>query len=844
MALLVDVEAASGPCGLEPYDKEWGVGTSGMVANPSPFPRVNKLLENCFATAFTVDHQRACLVTEAYRKYEGESQVLKCAKTLADVLRQVDIHIYPEELIVGEIGAPFKSAPIFPEFSFDWIADELKHFPWKDRPHDQYDISDESARRLLELEEYWKGKTIADRFAATATDEEAKGTCLGRGVYLLNLYQLGGVGHVAVNYERLFEQGLGGIRKRIEEKLAALDDCLPGDLKKRDFYRAQRIVVDAAIDYFRRYAALARQMSASEADARRRAELLRIGETLDWVAENPPRTFREALQLLYLATNIILVESNGHSISYGRFDQYMYPFYRRDLAAGAATKESIQELIECFFIKILTATKLRDRLTVISNSGRGMGGECLNVGGVDRNGLDATNDLSYMSIDAHAHTLVGTPWLLVRWHANTPREFKIKTVNAIRIGTGQPKVFNDESAIPVQLAKGIPLADARDYAVIGCVEIDTPGKEYGWHDAAYFSMAKVLELALNNGRCIGCVETCPRWRLCGRSEKPLGPETGSLDRFQSFDELLASYDRQMKYWCDRMVAGINHLDQIHREMKPVTYLSLLIDDCIEKGVDLSAGGARYNFSGPQGVGIGSVADGLAAIRQLVFEEQRVSGQDFLDALEKNWAGHEVLHALVNSERVHHYGNDDDYADALARFGYDTYCKHIEGRPAARGGFFTPGVYSVSANVGLGLIQAASADGRNAGEPLSDCLGPCHNAAGSHDRRGPTATANSVTKLDHIRATNGTLMNWKFPPAAVAGDAGRDNLIALLDVYFERKGHHSQFNIVSRETLLDAQTHPEKYRYLLVRVAGYSAYFVELSRELQNDIIGRTELSFD
>jgi formate C-acetyltransferase len=386
--------------------------------------------------------------------------------------------------------------------------------------------------------------------------------------------------------------------------------------------------------------------------------------------------------------------------------------------------------------------------------------------------------------------------------------------------------------------------DSRNYHVVGCVEIDAGGKEYGWHDSAYFSIAKVLELAINNGRCIGCGAHCPRWDGCGGAGSRLGPETGSLADFSSFDQVLESYDRQMKYWVDQMIAGTEVMDLVHQELKPLPYLSLLIDDCLKKGVDVTAGGAIYNFTGPQAVGVGTVADGLSTIKQLVFEEKKVSGKDLLEACENNWTGYDALYALVNSNKVHHYGNDDDYADELAKFGADTYCKYVENRPNSRGGKYVPGVYSVSANVALGLVQWASVDGRKVLEPVSDCVGPVHTQAGSHDVKGPTAIAKSVTKLDHIRAGNGTLLNWKFTPSCVAGDVGRDNLISLMDVYFERKGMHSQFNILSKETLADALVRPEHYKDLLVRVAGYSAYFVELSKPLQYDIMGRTELSFD
>ncbi|BBO75091.1 glycyl radical enzyme [Desulfosarcina widdelii] len=841
-AVTAKINGEEKPIGLEPFDKEWPVGESAMTENPSPFPRINRFRKFAWDMEFTVDHQRACLVTEAYRENEDKPQIVKCALALKHVLANVPITIYKDELIVGEMAAPIKSAPIFPEFSYNWVMDEMKNHPWKDRLHDNYYITKDAEKKLTALESYWKGNTVEEKIIARLSEDEKKGTNLGRGLYLLNLYMFGGVGHLQANYEKLFALGYDGIRKQVQKKLLSLDPTFPQDLAKRDFYQAELIALDAATKYLKRYAALARDMAKNERDESWKRELLKIADNCDWVSESPPRTFWEALQLWFMATTILLIESNGHSVSFGRFDQYMYPFYRRDIESGETTKEEIQELIEIIFIKDLWWTKLRDRLTVIPNSGRGMGGDSLTVGGVDKDGNDATNDLSYMVLDAHAHTRSGVPWLAVRFHKNTPWEFKVKTINNIRIGTGQPKLFNDEAAIPASLKAGRTLEDSRNYHVVGCVEIDAGGKEYGWHDSAYFNIAKVLELAINDGRCIGCGAHCPKWDDCGGAGKRLGPRTGSLADFKSFDEVKTSYDRQMKYWVDQMIAGTEIMDLVHQQLKPLPYLSLLTDDCIERGLDVTAGGAVYNFTGPQAVGVGTVADGFATIRQLVFEENKATGRDLLDACEKNWNGYEALYALVNSKKVHHYGNDDDYADELAKFGVDTYCKYVEGRPNSRGGTYLPGVYSVSANVGLGLVQWASVDGRKAMEPVSDCLGPVHTQAGSHDIKGPTAIAKSVTKLDHVRAGNGTLLNWKFTPECLKGDVGRDNLISLMDVYFERKGMHSQFNVVSRETLEDALVNPEKYKDLLVRVAGYSAFFVELSKPLQYDILGRTELS--
>lgn len=832
------------PCGVEAYDKEWGVGSSGMEANPSPYPRINRIRKRYFETEVAVDHERACLITEAYQKYVDEPQPIKCAQALANVLRNVTIQIYPDELIVGEMAAPARSVPIFPEFSYNWLIDEMKNFPLDKRSNDCFQVSKETESRLFELEEYWRGKTVEEQTLNMLSEEDLKGSNVGRSIYWLNLYLYGGVGHTGARYEVLFEQGFKGLKKQVEEKLNALHPMLPENIKKWEFYQSELIVLDAAMDFIKRYAILAREMANEEKDSARKQELHKIANNCEWVSENPPRTFWEAIQLWHIATNIILIESNGHSISYGRFDQIFYPFYLNDTKNGTASKEFITELIECAFFKIDELNKLRDRITIIINSNGLMGGSALTVGGIDKEGHDATNDLSYMVMDAHAHTRLPNPWLAVRLHANTPWEFRVKVANVIRIGTGQPKVFNDEAAIPASLAIGRTLKDSRDYHVVGCVEIDSCGREYGWHDAAYFSMAQVFDLAINNGRCIGCGSQCPRWKVCGGIGKHIGPDTGSLAEFNTFNEVLESYDKQMKYWVERLITGINAMDIAHQRLKPLPYLSLLIEDCIDKGLDVTAGGARYNFSGPQGCGVGTVADALATIKQLVFEEKKVSGTELLKAVESNWEGYEKLYALINSDKVHHYGNDDDYADELAKFGTDTYCKYVDEGVNARGGKFTPGVYSVSANVGFGLGQWASVDGRKAFEPISDCVGAVHNASGSHDINGPTAMAKSAAKLDHIRAGNGTLLNWKFTPTSLSGEAGRDNLISLIETYFQEKGMHSQFAVVSRETLEDAQAHPENYKGLMVRVAGYSAYFVELSKELQNDIIGRTEYSFD
>jgi pyruvate formate-lyase/glycerol dehydratase family glycyl radical enzyme len=846
--LTYKTAAKAMPSAIEPFDREWGVGISGNTPDPSPFPRINNILKNTAKTTNGfVAPDRAILVTEAYKKNPGAPQIIKCAEGMANVLRNTPIYIFNDELIVGGLGCDKKGAPVHPEFGLNWVVDEMRDGLMdysEKRTHDYFSYTKDAYESLETIRDFWQGKTIEDLANSMLTDDELKGSHAGKGVFFADAYIFCGAGHIGIAYERLLSIGFGGIRQLIADNMKGIDRSMPDGIKKYNFLRAEQIVNDATIDHVMRYADLAKKTAESEKNKTRKEELLKIHENLKWISVNPPRTFWEAIQLMNLATSMVHIESNGHSISYGRFDQYMYPFYKKDIEDGTATREFIQELIENFYIKVWDLNKLRNHILIKTFGNGGVGGCCLTLGGITKDGRDATNELTFMGIDAHIHIRIPAPWLAVRLHANSPWELKIKIANAVKLGTGEPKIFNDDVTIPSMLTSNVELRDARDYQVVGCVEPDVSGKSYGWKDCGHMNLAKVLELAINDGRCINCGPDCMRWEKCGAVGERLGLQTGSLEKFSSFDQVLEAYDRQMKYWCDRQVTVLNAVDIAHQQLRPLPFLSSLMEGCIEKGTDVTAGGTKYNFTGPQGVGIGTTGDGLATIKQLVFEEKRVTGKELLKAVHDNWKGHEPLYAYVNSDKVHHYGNDDDYADELAKYAMDTWCKHIEHRPNAHGGFFQPGAYSVTVNVAFGLTQWASIEGREAYEPVSDCMGAVHTHYCSHDISGPTAICRSVTKLDHARATNGTLLNWKFSPSALTGNTGRDNFIALIDEYIQRKGMHSQFSVVSKETLLEAQSKPEEYRDLLIRVAGYSAYFVELSKELQDDIIGRTELSFD
>ena len=813
--------------------EDWGVGGSGVACDPSPFPRINKLRRQYFDTEYSVEALRAVLVTEAYQANEDQPQPIKVANAFAHILRHCNIGIDDLELIVGNCAAAPKACPVFPEFSYEWVIDELKSQPFRDRPNNRYAHTAETDQQLLGLQEFWRGKTVADRVLESLSEDEIKGSTFGSlNVYSLDLCTNGGIGHVVPRFENVYEHGWQGLKQQVQEKLDGLDPSLSSGLDKRIFYQTQLIVIDAAIDFIKRYASLAREMSAT-ATGDRRDELLAIAANCSWVAEKPPRTLWEALQLGFFITNNVLVESNGHSVSFGRFDQVMNPYLQRDLTDGIADKAFFQELIESVMIKCCGIMKLRDWQTTESNSGRGIGGLTLTLGGVDSEGRDVTNELSYMCLDALAHTQMGQPWVMVRLHENTPAAFMEHLVRAIKIGTGEPKVVNDQVIISSMLNKGRTLAEARNYSIVGLVEPEVAGCEYSWHDAAYFSIAQVLELALNNGRPLG---------------KPgvgqIGPATGSLADFRSFEDLQHAFEQQIDYWVDQLVKSVNVMDLAHQALKPLPYLSLLIDDCIENGVDASAGGARHNFSGVQAVGVATVADGLAAVRQLVFDERKVTGRELLDALEANWENHAYLYALTNSSKVHHYGNDDDYADELAQYAVDVWCRAVQDRPNAHGGVFQPGIFSVSANVFFGQGQWASADGRMAGEPLSDGISPVHTQFAPHDIKGITAEINSASRLNQEAASNGVLFNLRIRPDSLQGEHTDANLASLIKSYFKQGGMHLQLSVASREMLVDADKHPENYQGLLVYVAGYCTLWNELGDDLKQDIISRSELSFD
>ncbi len=781
-------------------------------------PRIGRLVDNLMSVTPEIDPERAILITESFKETEALPIVIRRARALEKILNEMTIVIRDEELIVGNQTVKPRSSPVFPEFSNKWLLDEFETLG--KRTGDVFLISEETKQKLQEVFKYWEGKTTSELAESLMTQESKNAQAVG--VFTVGNYFYNGVGHINVDYGKVLNKGFKGIIEEAETEKAKLDYSNPDDMKKEQFLTAVIIAANAAINFAKRFAQKAKELADTTTDSRRRDELLQIAQNCDWVPANPARSFYEALQSFWFVQLIIQLESNGHSISPGRFDQYMFPYYQQDIANGIITRDKAQELLDCLWVKFNEINKVRD-----AGSTKAFGGypmfQNLIVGGQTSDGLDATNELSFMCLEATVHTKLPQPSISIRIWNKTPDELLLKACEVSRVGLGMPAYYNDEVIIPALVSRGVSLRDARDYCIIGCVEPQKGGKTEGWHDAAFFNMAKVLEITINNGKV---------------GDKQLGPKTGDFCSFATFDDFMNAFRTQMAYFVKLLIIADNAVDIAHSERAPLPFLSSMVEDCIVKGKSLQEGGACYNFTGPQGVGVANVGDSLAAIKKLVYEEKRITLQELKDALDTNFDGKEDLRQMLLN-RAPKFGNDNDEVDDLAREAALIYCQEVEKYKNPRGGCFQPGLYPVSANVPLGAITGATPDGRKAGTPLADGVSP----VSGRDLKGPTAAINSVSKLDHHIASNGTLLNQKFHPAALEGMAGIRNLASLVRSYFDQKGLHVQFNVVSRETLLEAQKNPSKYRNLVVRVAGYSAHFTSLDKAIQDDIIERTENAF-
>lgn len=828
--------------------------------------RIKRLIENLFAKMPEIESARARLITESYQSTESQPVIIRRAKAFEHILKNIPIIIREEELIVGSTTLAPRGCQTYPEFSCEWLEAEFDTV--ETRSADPFYISEETKKILKEANSYWKGKTTSE--LATSYMEPETLLAIEHNMFTPGNYFYNGVGHVTVQYEKVLAVGYEGIRAEAEAELAS---CDPGDgnyIKKSRFLQAVMISCDAAMAYALRYAVLAEEEASRCSDESRRKELLKIAENCRRVPAKGAQTFYQACQSFWFVQQLLQIESSGHSISPGRFDQYMYPYYSKDISQGTLEKEFAQELIDCIWVKLNDLNKCRDAVSAEGFAGYSLF-QNLIAGGQNKDGVDVTNDLSFMTIQASMHVQLPQPSFSVRVWNGSPHEFLIKAAELTRTGVGLPAYYNDEVIIPSLQNRGLSLEDAREYNIIGCVEPQKAGKTEGWHDAAFFNMCRPLELVFSRGKDKGI---------------QIGPVTKPVEEMQDFEEFYDAYKTQMNEMIRLLVNADNAIDVAHGERCPLPFLSSMVDDCMKRGLSVQEGGAVYNFTGPQGFGVANMADSLYAIKKLVFEEKKVTLKEFREVLAVNYGkgltrdmlqtmtsqialelqrtgqkvGEKEIEAIMKTvaetasmpaikekgerllkliEEIPKFGNDIPEVDAFARDVAYTYTRPLQEYKNPRGGSFQAGLYPVSANVPLGAQTGATPDGRLAGTPVADGVSP---SAGK-DVNGPTAAANSVARLDHFIASNGTLFNQKFHPSALSGREGLEKFVALIRSYFDQKGSHMQFNVVSRETLIDAQKNPDQYRHLVVRVAGYSALFTTLSRSLQDDIINRTQQGF-
>lgn len=828
--------------------------------------RIPKLVENLYAKMPEIESARAILITESYRQTENEPMVIRRAKAFAHILENIPIVIRDLELIVGSTTIAPRGCQTYPEFSYEWLEAEFDTV--ETRSADPFYISEKTKQELKEANAYWKGKTTSE--LATSYMEPETLLAMEHNIFTPGNYFYNGVGHVTVKYGEVLAIGFSGIKAKAQAELDKL--CLAdGDYQKKSrFLEAVMISCDAAIEYARRYARLALKEAEECTDPVRKRELLQIAQNCANVPEKGATGFYEACQSFWFVQQLLQIESSGHSISPGRFDQYMYPYYQKDMESGKITREFAQELMDCIWVKLNDLNKCRDAASAEGFAGYSLF-QNLIAGGQNEEGIDVTNDLSFMSIQASMHVFLPQPSLSVRVWNGTPHEFLIRAAELTRTGIGLPAYYNDEVIIPSLMSRGLTLQDARDYNIIGCVEPQKSGKTEGWHDAAFFNMCRPLELVFSNGIDKGV---------------RIGPATGNVEDMTTFEQFYDAYKKQMDYAIQLLVNADNAIDMAHAERCPLPFLSSMVDDCMKVGKTVQEGGAVYNFTGPQGFGVANMADSLYSVKTLVYDEKKITMGELKEALATNYGkgigaedvaamtakianelkeagktiGEKEVAAILNTvvaaseapevkangerilkliEEVPKFGNDIPEVDAFARDVAYTYTEPLQNYKNPRGGSFQAGLYPVSANVPLGAQTGATPDGRLAYQPVADGVSP---SAGK-DVNGPTAAANSVSRLDHYIASNGTLFNQKFHPSALSGRNGLENFVGLIRSYFDQKGSHMQFNVVSRETLLDAQKHPEQYKHLVVRVAGYSALFTTLSKSLQDDIIRRTEQGF-
>lgn len=774
-----------------------------------------------------IDAQRAVLATQVYRENQNQPRVMVRALMLQKILENMSIYIEDKTLIVGNQATKNKNAPIFPEYTMEFVLNELDLFEKRDG--DVFYITEETKQQLRDIAPFWENNNLRARGEALLPEEVS--VFMETGVFGMEGKLNAGDAHLAVNYEKILAFGLKGYEERVKDLKAKLDLTDPDSIDKNIFYKAVLIVIEAVHQFAQRYSKLAQELADREKDSKRKAELLEISRICAKVPYEPATSFYEAVQSVWFIQLILQIESNGHSLSYGRFDQYMYPYYIKDIQEKVITKDEALELLTCLWIKTLTINKVRSQAHTLSSAGSPMY-QNVTIGGQTPDKKDAVNELSFVVLQSVAQTRLTQPNLTVRYHKNINKAFFDDCIEVMKLGFGMPALNNDEIIIPSFINWGVKEEDAYNYSAIGCVETAVPGKwGYRCTGMSYINFPRVLLCAMNDGVDL-------------TTGKRFTKGYGYFKDMKSYEELLSAWDKTVREMTRYSVIVENAIDKASERDVPDVLCSALTDDCIGRGKTIKEGGAVYDFISGLQVGIANMADSLAAIKKLVFEEKKITPIQLWNAILDDFQSDEnkKIQAMLIDE-VPKYGNDIDYVDNLVVEAYDSYLDEIKKYPNTRyhrgpiGGIRYGGTSSISANVGQGMGTMATPDGRNAYEPLAEGCSPAHNA----DKNGPTAVFKSVAKLPTEKITGGVLLNQKMTPQMLSTEENKQKLEMLIRAFFNRlHGYHVQYNIVSRETLIDAQKYPEKHKDLIVRVAGYSAFFNVLSKKTQDDIIGRTE----
>lgn len=776
--------------------------------------RIDLLKDKMLSQPRYASIEQAKIITETYKQNEDKSRIIQRALALKASLENLEISVEPQELIVGNRTAGVRYGVVFPESGSSWVDKEFETLPT--RAQDKFNVRQEDIDYFRSvIKPYWEGKSLEDvirqRYGKEISEIEK--------VVKINQKDHA-QGHICPDIEKWLQLGPAGIKQQAQQHLDNIKD--KADKQEAvDFYQSVIYVMEGTQHFMQRYSALINNMLPQQTDQQIINDMKEVADICESLSVNPARSLHEAIQSIWFLLVILHMESNASSFSPGRLDKILYPYYKKDIESGKLTNERALEIIECLWLKFNQIVYMRNANSAKYFAGFPIGFN-IAIGGQDENGNDYVNEISYLFLKAQSDLGLPQPNLSVRLHEKTSDKLLKQAIKVVAKGSGMPQFFNDKAIVKPMQNLGVDAKDALNYAIVGCVELTTHGNNLGWSDTAMLNLNKVLELTLTGGKCL-------------ISGKQLSENIGSLETYKSYEQLEAAFAKNIDYYIDKTVKACEQVEKAHIDILPSPFLSAVINDCMEKGIDVTRGGAKYNLSGIQIIQVANVADSLAAIKKLVYDEKRIAPEILKKALESNFEGYEIIRTMLLN-KAPKYGNDIEWVDKLGA-KWANYCAdRLMQYKNYRGGRYHTGMYTVSAHVPMGENVGASPDGRLAGQPLADGgMSPVYG----RDVSGPTAVLKSVSQLDSRLTTNGGLLNMKFLPDFFKTQNGIDKFALFMRAFVDLEIPHIQFNVVNREQLIAAQKNPEQYRGLTVRVAGYTAYFTELAKELQDEIIART-----